>query len=80
MEALAIHNVAPKGQEKCLLFLDLRQDANTALGLMLGEAPMLSSECMDEQNGSVPLSAGYFMSKHIFISFFCNREIPNYHL
>lgn len=41
MEALAIYPVAPKGQEKCLLSTELKQDANTALGLMPEEAPRL---------------------------------------
>lgn len=39
VEALAIYPVAPKGQEKCLLSTELKQDANTALGLTPEEAP-----------------------------------------
>ena len=36
---LLIYPVAPKGQEKCLLSTELKQDANTALRLTPEEAP-----------------------------------------
>lgn len=55
--------MAPKGQEKWLLSSDVRQDANTALGLTLGKASTFSSEHMDEQNGPVTLNAGWIYKK-----------------
>lgn len=76
--------MAPKVQEKWLLSYALWQDANAsiALELALGKASMFSSEHMDEQNGLVHLYAEwiYVGGKTMLISFFCNWEIPNYHL